>query len=230
MAAEARQVPWRGRDVLFTFLIGLGMGVVLGVIVTIALQAADVSEVVGLSVGTAMIYGGLVVGIYLRIMRRYDLSFRDLGFAGVPFGTLALMVPVYIAMAIFIGLVMTAIAPLLGDPPTSREQLALPDGGLSVAVSIVVAIDAAVIAPFVEELLFRGLLYGWLRSRWGVVPAVIVSSALFAVAHPYPPLMPALFAMGAVLAYVYERYKSLYPAVLLHGIQNGLAVLVIALS
>jgi membrane protease YdiL (CAAX protease family) len=62
------------------------------------------------------------------------------------------------------------------------------------------------------------------------VPAVIVSSALFAVAHPYLPLLPALFVMGAVLAFVFERYKSLYPAVLLHGIQNGLAVLVIALS
>jgi len=41
----------------------------------------------------------------------------------------------------------------------------------------------AVLAPLVEELVFRGLLYGWLAGRWGTVAAWIVSSLAFAGAH-----------------------------------------------
>jgi membrane protease YdiL (CAAX protease family) len=39
--------------------------------------------------------------------------------------------------------------------------------------------------------------------------------------------MPALFVLGAVFAFVAERYQSLYPSILLHGLNNGVAVLLV---
>jgi membrane protease YdiL (CAAX protease family) len=87
----------------------------------------------------------------------------------------------------------------------------------------------AILAPIVEELVFRGLLYQWLRERAGVAAAVLLSAALFAVVHFIPLLIPALFAVGVILALVFEWTKSLWITITLHFFQNALGISVIFL-
>ena len=78
-----------------------------------------------------------------------------------------------------------------------------------------------VLAPVGEEVLFRGLVFGWLRARWGPWCAAIASSLLFAGVHfAMTPLLP-LFVVGMALAYVYARTGSLYFPVLFHALFNG---------
>jgi hypothetical protein len=60
--------------------------------------------------------------------------------------------------------------------------------------------------------------------------AVLVSSALFAVFHFTPVLMPALFVFGIVQAWLVQRFDSLYPAILLHAINNGVLMVAVYLS
>ena len=79
----------------------------------------------------------------------------------------------------------------------------------------------------IEELLFRGLLYGYLRGRAGIILSVIVSALVFAVLHV---VIPPLFVMGAILAILAERNRSLWPSIALHATNNGLIVIIIAIS
>lgn len=83
------------------------------------------------------------------------------------------------------------------------------------------------IAPLVEETIFRGLIYGWLRTHMPIVIAVLVSAAVFAAVHVIPLLFPALFVVGVILALVYEYSGSLWTSILLHSIQNSLATTLI---
>jgi membrane protease YdiL (CAAX protease family) len=73
-----------------------------------------------------------------------------------------------------------------------------------------------------EELCFRGVLYRGLRASWGIVPSLIVSSLWFAVLHNdfSPWLLFHKFAVGAVNALLYEKTKSLLPAVVSHCLNN----------
>jgi membrane protease YdiL (CAAX protease family) len=73
--------------------------------------------------------------------------------------------------------------------------------------------------PFAEELLFRGVLYGWLR-RWGVVVATAASAVVFGLFHLAPVLLIPTILIGAVNAVLYERSGSIWPAVAAHAANN----------
>jgi membrane protease YdiL (CAAX protease family) len=80
---------------------------------------------------------------------------------------------------------------------------------------------AVLIAPIAEELVFRGYLLNLWANRWGMWPAVIISSLIFGLVH----LERAAFAapLGFIFALVYIRYDSLWPGILLHAGYNALA-------
>jgi membrane protease YdiL (CAAX protease family) len=89
-------------------------------------------------------------------------------------------------------------------------------------------LDGCVVAPVVEELLFRGLLYGTLRLRFGPGTATLVSAGLFALAHGYGAVGFASVLMSGVLwAVAYERTRSLLPGILAHVVNNVQATAIV---
>lgn len=82
----------------------------------------------------------------------------------------------------------------------------------------------AVLAPLVEELVFRGLLYGWLARRWGTGVAFIASSLAFAAAHVELAHALLVLPLGLWFGWLRRRTDSLFPSLLAHMINNGVAV------
>lgn len=83
-------------------------------------------------------------------------------------------------------------------------------------------LDSSVWTPLVEEIAFRGVLYGALRTRTGPWPAAIGSAIVFAAAHDYSVLgFAAVLWSGLMWAYFYERTRSLLPAILAHSANNA---------
>ncbi len=82
-------------------------------------------------------------------------------------------------------------------------------------------LDAVVWTPVVEEIVFRGILYGTLRRGTGAIPAALASAAIFAVAHGYGAagFASALWS-GIVWAVAYEKTRSLLPGMVAHGVNN----------
>ena len=91
-------------------------------------------------------------------------------------------------------------------------------------------VDAAVLAPIVEETMFRGVLYRHLReasahwARWAsVIASATVTSFLFAIIHPQGWMaVPALTALAYTFSIAREWRESLIPCMVAHGVQNGL--------
>jgi hypothetical protein len=85
----------------------------------------------------------------------------------------------------------------------------------------------ALLAPCAEELFFRGMLQPLLRRRLrgAAIPA---GAALFGLAHPILPLLPALFLLGILLGALRERSGSILPGIMLHGVQNAIVLIAIA--
>ncbi|HSV73325.1 MAG TPA: CPBP family intramembrane glutamic endopeptidase [Chthonomonadales bacterium] len=97
------------------------------------------------------------------------------------------------------------------------------EGDLGAMAAILLAV--AVGAPVAEELFFRGWLQRCARERFGVLASVLISAALFALAHGGPVLILAIFPMGLLLGWAYERTGSLWVVILMHAVNNGAATL-----
>jgi membrane protease YdiL (CAAX protease family) len=88
------------------------------------------------------------------------------------------------------------------------------------------AVFGVVVAPFFEELFFRGFLYPVLYRRIGFFAAVVLNSVLFAfthegqLAHAWAPLL-VLFIVGAVLTYVRAKAQSVGASFLVHSGYNA---------
>ena len=83
----------------------------------------------------------------------------------------------------------------------------------------------AVLAPIVEELVFRGLIYGWIAGRWGTMAGFIVSSLAFAAAHFEPAHIVLVLPLGLLFGWMRRRADSLLPSLVSHILNNGFALL-----
>ena len=85
---------------------------------------------------------------------------------------------------------------------------------------------ACVLAPFVEETLFRGVIFRSLQANFGKWTAAVISAAIFSGLHLQVYGFFPRFILGIALVYLYDKYKSLYPSVALHALNNLVATLI----
>jgi membrane protease YdiL (CAAX protease family) len=85
---------------------------------------------------------------------------------------------------------------------------------------ITVFVTAAVMAPFLEEALFRGYFYPTLKRYLGPVASAILVSLLFAAFHANLAVLPALFVLAICLTVAYEWTGSLLVPMTMHALFN----------
>jgi len=92
---------------------------------------------------------------------------------------------------------------------------------------VVVSVLVTVVAPVAEELFFRGFMFTALRRAWGLVPAVLATGVAFGAVHAgssEPEFLVPLGVFGAALCLLYWRTGSLLPCIVLHALNNSLAL------
>ena len=105
------------------------------------------------------------------------------------------------------------------------QHLLVKDAAFIYLISYV--LSYSFIVPLVEEVLFRGLLYSWLRQYTGVIVAILISSTLFALAHGWEIRIVFIFILGVVCALSYERTRSLSFSYWVHASYNFFAPLTV---
>lgn len=88
-------------------------------------------------------------------------------------------------------------------------------------------LGVVVIAPIAEEVFFRGLLLRSLTRRYTDRVAIAVSALIFAASHFKLAQLPALFAVGVVLAALATHHRRLGPAIIAHMAFNATAVVML---
>lgn len=149
---------------------------------------------------------------------------RD-GWAGLGF------VPIgrrWIMRAIALGLLsvpatmlITALTkPLFG--PASSPALPLSNADAWSQPSYLLAMYAGIVvlAPLMEEMVFRGLLFGWLRRRRGLWLAAALAALGHALIHFNLGALPGLIALFIFLAWIYEYSQNLWVPVIIHATHN----------
>ncbi len=93
---------------------------------------------------------------------------------------------------------------------------------------IMIVFVAVIIAPLLEEMLFRGFVQTTIRSFFNIRnsawPAIAASSVFFAIMHEDPGHWPALFILGVCLGYSYEKSGSLFRPIFIHLFFNAYSI------
>lgn len=223
--------PWRAPDIVLALVTGL-LGSMMVLFVLFVLVAAlpleiELSTSEQLAVFGSIIYASILVSAWYFALKRNGASFSDAGFNPVGAGPVLLMFLVVVPMMILSGIAVQLSRFLFGDVPTTQEQVLGSEATLTSSDYLLLLLVGVVVAPIVEEFLFRGLIYRYLRGRKSVAYAVVLSAIIFAVAHFIPTLVPALFVLGITLALVAQRYDSIYPAMMLHALNNAIGLTIL---
>jgi membrane protease YdiL (CAAX protease family) len=166
---------------------------------------------------TVMQYQGLG---YRQLFHPAGTSMRATAASVVPW--VLLLVP---ALVIGLSMLVTLLTQAI---PLSDKERALFDSmaGNDFATLLL----ACVIAPVVEEMLFRGIILRGFLQRYTRAQAIWGSSVLFGLAHMNIYQFVAALMMGAVCGWLYTRARSLVPCIALHAAYNGALNLLASLA
>ncbi len=181
--------------------------------------------------GQAASYAAALAALAVLVLLRRGLRLRDLGWR-LPRSLGRLGWLPWLAVGV-VGAIVALVAAewlaslatqLLPNSPNTQCTTVRDEYGGYVAVAIPLV---CLIAPLAEETIFRGFVYGWLRRRLPVLPAVVLSAAVFSAAHVVLVLALPLFGVGVILALLYEYSDSLIPGAIVHGLFNLVGIIAI---
>ena len=167
--------------------------------------------------GIAMILSGIAMIWHLIHFKYVKFNLKSFGEASGK--TIGLSIPLIVAGMLFINL----CSEFLGLPDLMQDTF------LGMSRNVFGIISITIMAPLVEELLFRGAIQGhMLRKGMKPLNAILIASAIFGIVHMNPIQIPFAFAIGLIFGWLYYRTGSVVPGIIGHFINNSIACLQMA--
>lgn len=216
--SEGAEHRWRARDISY-FVITF---IVLFVAAALLLPAATSGNPDALSAlgATLFIQGGLVLMVYVLTRHVYRLNLRDEFRWSTAYGkSNGSLVVIGMGLA-FTVMIAATLFPPTSTPPV-QQLLDDPEDILLFAAY------GVLVAPFIEEFIFRGFLFRVFESMFSGFVAVRVTAILFGLVHvlqlwgSWAGIL-AIFVVGFALSGIRRRTNSLIPPMIVHFSYNGL--------
>lgn len=221
------------RPSLILLALLLAVTIAVSGIAVLAILFIPGARAVGLVIlgATLPIHAAVMLLVIHWRLRRAGTGWRNIGFTRPTVRILHLLWQIPTIVLALLAVQGIAFA-LMGEAPGSDgggvESLV---AGAGPPLVIAVFVGAALLTPLWEETVFRGVIHGGLRRRFGPLIASLLSAAVFAIAHGVPILLPYMLTLGLSLAYLREFRTTLWASAIMHAVLNTLATggIVIAL-
>jgi membrane protease YdiL (CAAX protease family) len=224
--------------IIYPLLILLGISLVSELLVSIVVQ------IVGITSGTvtpemlmdtsfdnpiiqtilwgSQIHSGIAITVVGLLIMKRDKKVHELVSDRLQGNSVLTWVSIIIISLGMIGIAggITQLTAAFSPAHDQKAEMVVAMGNLFYVVS------AVIIAPFIEEIIFRGLVFKRLRSFLGFLPAALISGAIFGILHGN--IVQGLYAtiIGVIFAYIYEKKQSLIVTIIAHFLVNGINALV----
>lgn len=231
---DEQPVRWRAIEALGIFIVSIIPTIPLGVLIAAktcdnfsgAREAACLHQrdiLTGLSVGVQEL--ALLVTVLLWVRFIHKAKPRALGFRRLTAKNAFIGIGVGLGGLVVAGIISTALTSLIehvtNRPVEAPQQIPLQQSPGALVLALV-GVSVIVLAPLAEEAFFRGFLFRglrrWLRPGW----AIVLSAAIFGVAHLIPLIMLPIFGLGILLASIVEARGSLFPSIFAHATFNAI--------
>lgn len=179
--------------------------------------------------------GLVTVGFLWLLLRQRQSGLKVLGFARSPQWRDA----IYTAAGFFVYFVLlitasVVVGRILGVDTDQEQDIGFEQAKAGSGGLVLVFLSLVVIPPIVEELIFRGFLFGGLRTKLTLLWAAVITSVLFAIPHLLGGISGLLwiaavdtFILSLVLCYVREKSGALWAPIGIHAVKNSLAFIAI---
>ena len=223
LAPELTEVPWRAREAFLIVLLALVTG---GFFTMLAVTATE-DETLAALMATLLIEASLGAWVFLWVKLRHRAGVAQLGFrpkrGDIGSGALAALIGLGVGAAIT-QIVLTLANNVIDKPVETPQQLPEIQHGTELFLA---GIAVVIVAPIAEELFFRGFLYQAFRRWRGPTQAMFISAFVFSLAHISPVIMPSIFALGVILAYLFEKRGSVVATIAAHMAYNLIGFIII---
>jgi membrane protease YdiL (CAAX protease family) len=210
------------------------MAVVLLCVASMALKDKEPPEegsLLNLVLSSLALHGPILLAVAVFLKGSGITWNRAFGFSTPPVGR-AILLGLIAAIAFLpVGMVLQDISIKLltwwnvSTPP----QAAVEEFNKNAAVinRAYLAFFAIVIAPFVEEILFRGVVYAFLKKIGHPAIGMCLSALAFAIIHLSASIFLPIFVLGLVLAWLYEKTSNLWAPITAHTVFNAINVVLL---
>lgn len=175
---------------------------------------------------TALIYivsAALVIFVPKLVNKNFTTNREELGLSGLPtFTDIGISILGIIATFIVAGVLISVLTIFPWFNATETQELGYSTQivGVDRAVAFLALV---VIAPFFEELVFRGWLYGKLKKYNSVPIAILLVSLLFGILHGQLNVGITVGVMSVIMCIERELTGTIYAGILTHMLKNGIA-------
>ncbi|MFA6321668.1 MAG: CPBP family intramembrane glutamic endopeptidase [Candidatus Omnitrophota bacterium] len=229
-------VSWNLVDVVRVVILFLFFGYVLVMMESFLARTFPIikNDDLRMIFNSTILDGLVIVFIIYFALRQYGQKLASLGIAFKNFSANVFYGVVgYIAIlpALFLILILTSIVTnIIHYTPKEQVVVELFMRQSNPLFLFYTSIFAAIAGPIVEELFFRGFMYGAVKKYIGVFWATMITSALFAALHTHAVGFLPIMVLGILLAYLYERTGTLVSSVTVHMMHNFSMVLLVFLA
>ena len=218
--------PWSTRHLLMVVLFGVVLQTMAGILLAMFARSRGV-EIADLSAGimllTAAFWQGALVLLLVFVAREHPQGLASLGLMRtrpravlVGLGTYLLALPALFGSILLWSQTMEWIG--RGGETQAVQELILRTRGAEVILAVVLAVG---VIPFLEEVIFRGWLQGWISNRLSPAHGIVISAALFALMHGAAVLLP-IFVLALLLGVVRHKTGRMGPVWAMHALHNGI--------
>ncbi|HSL27652.1 MAG TPA: type II CAAX endopeptidase family protein [Anaerolineales bacterium] len=210
-AVRDESVPWKFID----NWVAVGLLALIDVFIFLVLAEGRQAELAQ-SAGIVLLELAYLLPVILIFAWR-GIHWRHLRFGAFDWSTLGIGCGLLLA-SYFVIIVHNAFLYALGVEPQGEAIMEL---FAELDSPVWFLIVGTIFAPLVEEIFFRSFLFQGFRQRYGWVKSMLLSSAIFAVAHLDPVALIPTFVLGCLLAYLFHRSNSVWPGTILHFLVNA---------
>lgn len=152
------------------------------------------------------------------LVTRNELGFKDL----VTFSDIGLAIASFFGYLAF-SAILTALFSVFPWFNLTENQPLLYSTLISPLNKVFAAIALVVFGPILEEVIYRGLIYGKLRKKHSLITSILVVSILFGFLHGQWNVGVDVFALSVVACLMRETTGTIYAGIILHILKNTIA-------
>jgi CAAX amino terminal protease family protein len=225
---------WAVLPILAYFVASYTSAVVIRLYLAIAFWGNDsgyqnaTSSVITTSVYSILFFGLMFAIIYLVPVKLFGqkISRKEIALNGlITWQDLALALVGFILAMILSGIFLDIASHILPNFNKAQSQNLLFQRGTMIHPwqFLMAFISIVVITPFVEEVIFRGMIYGQLR-KINIPLAIFLTSLLFGIVHFQLNVGITVFVMSVIMCLIREKItKTIWSGIVIHMIKNGIA-------
>jgi len=233
------KVPWRAVEGIAIFIIAIIVTVIIMIPIGLALSPVsgcggrpaaeatrcfdhrDLLTAFSILVNEA----ALLLSVILWVRVVHKARPRTLGFRRFTAANVFTGIGIGIAGLFVAGIISYVLTSIIENTTHHQvqapKQISLQSNPQTLAI-VIIGISVILLAPLAEEAFFRGFVFQglrkWLRPTW----AIVISAAVFGLAHLIPLIMLPIFGLGVLLASIVYARKSIVPSIAAHMTFNGI--------